>query len=75
MAGFLAAGPGFDQLPPHSGCGWVGRHIDMHQFAMAVSDEHQDVQPLECQCRDGQEISGPEMVSMIAQECAPVLRR
>ncbi len=40
MAWFLAPGRGLDDLPPHPGCRRVGRHVDMHQFAPIVSDEH-----------------------------------
>jgi hypothetical protein len=44
MAWFVAPGRGLDELPPHPGCGRVGRHFDMHHLAAAMRDEYQDVQ-------------------------------
>ena len=38
----------------------------MHQLTPAVGDEHQKYS-FERQCRDGQQIGGPEMMSMVAQ--------
>src|SRR5205823_9607730 len=69
----LAPWCGLDELPPHPGCRRVGRQVDMRQLAPAVGDEHQHVQRLERQCGDAQQIGGPEMVSMVAQERAPGL--
>jgi hypothetical protein len=46
----------------------------MHQLAPAMGDEHQHVQRLERQRGHAQQIGGPEMVSMVAQERAPGLR-
>ena len=43
MAGFGAPGRRLDELPPYPGCGRVGCHVDMHQLAPAVGDEHQHV--------------------------------
>jgi hypothetical protein len=74
MAWFLTSRCGLDNLPPHPGCGRVGRHIDVHQLTPVMGDEHQHVQCLERRRRDGQQIGGPEMVNMIAQERAPALR-
>jgi hypothetical protein len=74
MAGFLVPGRGLDELPPHPGCGRVGRHVDMHELAPAVGDEHQHMQRLERQRGHAQQIGGPQMVSMVAQERAPGLR-
>src|SRR5438132_796795 len=75
MAWFLAPRCGLNDLPPHPGCGRVGRHVDMHPLTPAMGDEHQHVQCLEGQGRDGQQIGGPEMVSVVAQERAPCLAR
>src|SRR3979411_337891 len=73
MAWFLAPGRPRDECPPHPSCRRVGSHVDMPQLAPAVGDEHQHVQRLERQCGDAQQVGGPEMVSMVAQECAPCL--
>src|SRR5437899_151536 len=35
MAWFLAPGRGLEELPPHSGCRRIGRHVDMRQLAPA----------------------------------------
>src|SRR5450759_4012899 len=40
-----------------------------------MGDEHQDVQRSERQRRHGQQVSSPQMVSMVAQEGAPTLTR
>jgi hypothetical protein len=47
----------------------------MHQLATAVGDKHQHTQCLERQCGDAQQIGGPEVVSMVAQERRPGLAR
>src|SRR5207249_3758471 len=39
MPRLLAPGRRFDHLPPDPGGRRVGRHVDMHQFAPAMSDE------------------------------------
>src|SRR6202022_4008048 len=65
MAWFLAPRRGLDELPPYPGCGRVGCHVDMHQFAPAVGDEHQHVQRLERQCGDAQQIGGPSVARMV----------
>src|SRR5260370_3779447 len=74
VAWSVAPGRGLDDLPPHPGCRRAGRHIDMHQLAPTMGDEHHHVQRLERQGGAGQQIGGPEMVSMVAQERAPALR-
>ena len=47
MSWFLAPGRGLNDLPPYPGCRWVGRHVDMHQLAPVVGNEHQHVERLE----------------------------
>src|SRR6266545_6211312 len=73
MAGFPAPWCGLDELPPHPSCRRVGCHVDMHQLASAVGDEYQHVQRLERQRGHRQQIGGPKVVSMVAQERAPGL--
>src|SRR6266545_6963659 len=60
---------------PHPRCGWIGRHVDMHQLTPAMGDEYQHEQRLERQCRHGQKISRPEVMRVVAQEGAPCLAR
>jgi len=75
MARLLSPGRGLDELPPHPGSRRVGGHVDMHQLTPTMGNEHQHVQRLERQCGDAQQIGGPEMVSVVAQESAPGLAR
>src|SRR6266852_9464067 len=68
MARLLSPGRGLDELPPHPGSRRVGGHVDMHQLTPTVSNEHQHVQCLERQRLNREQISGPEMMSMVAQD-------
>src|SRR6266849_5339121 len=68
MAWFLAPGCRLDDLPPHPGSRGAGGHVDMHQLTPTMSNEHQHVQCLERQRLNREQISGPEMMSMVAQD-------
>src|SRR5438477_12389486 len=75
MARFLTPGRRLDHLAPDPGSGRVGGHVDVHQLAPAVLDEHQDVQRLEGERRHREQIGRPEVVRMLGQERAPGLAR
>src|SRR5438270_8706711 len=55
----IAPGRRLDQLAPDPGGRGVGGHVDMHQFAPAVSDEHEYVQCLEGEGGHREQVGGP----------------
>src|SRR5919199_6282690 len=51
-----------DELSPDPRRGWVSRHVDVHQLAPAVGDEHEHVQRLEGERGYREQVGRPEMV-------------
>ena len=69
----LVEGRGLAQLLGHPGGGGVARDADMHRAARAKGDHEADVHGPEEQIRDGEEIAGPDVVGVVAQEGRPRL--
>src|SRR5207248_4593359 len=63
----------FAQLLRHPRIGRISRHIHMHDLARLQLDEEESKERTEEEIRDLEEIAGPHLCSMIAQESPPVL--
>jgi D-aminopeptidase len=63
------------ELAPHPGGRRVGGHPDVDEFPAVVGDEEQDGERAEGDGGDGEEISRPDVVRVVAQERAPGLAR
>ena len=72
MAWLASPGCRLDDLSPHPSGRRAGGHIDMHQLASAMRDEHQHVQRLERQSRHREQIRGPQVMSVVGQEVRQV---
>src|SRR5438270_3269926 len=64
---------GFDHLAPHPGRGRVRGHMDVHEFAPTMGNEDQHVQGFECEGGHREQVSGPQVMGVVAQERPPGL--
>ena len=71
----LVEGRGLAQLLGDPGVGRVPRHADMDHPARAERDDEEGVERAEEQVGDRQEVAGPGLVRMVAQEGRPASGR
>ena len=73
MAWLVTPRRGFDHLAPHPGRGRVRGHMDVHEFAPTMGNEDQHVQGLEGEGGHREQVSGPQVMGVVAQERPPDL--
>jgi hypothetical protein len=73
MARLAAPGRRLDQLSPDPGRRRVRRHVDMQQLAPAMGNRHEHVHRHEREGGDREQVGGPEVMRMVAQEHPPGL--
>ena len=74
VAGLATPRRGLNHLPPRPLCGCMPSHIEVDDSATPVLDEEEHVQRLERQGVDGEEVTSPDLRSVISKERSPSLR-
>ena len=73
VAGLATPRRRLNHLPPRPLCGWMLSHIEVHYCSTPVFDEEEHVQRLERQGVDGEEVTSPDLRSVIGKERSPCL--
>ena len=73
VAGLATPRRGLNHLPPRPLCRWMLGHVEIDDRSTPMFDEEEHVQSLERQGVDGEEVTSPDLRSMIGKERSPCL--